>query len=168
MYRKYTQAFTLIELLVVMAIILIIAGMLVSVGGPASKSAKKRKAEVMISALEVAIGMYKADTGGYPLDTGAGFTIPSQVLYDYLTNKAKYGAGGTSPKTGWDGPYMQFKGTDLSTTTPYQILDPWKKSYNYDSSSPITHNTYSFDLWSNGPDGKTATVAEKLDDKTNW
>lgn len=66
MNKKFMQVFTLIEFLAVIVIILVIAGMFMGVSGPASQSAKKRKAKVVISALEVAICMYHADTGTYP------------------------------------------------------------------------------------------------------
>ncbi len=156
MYRKYTQALTLIELLAVMVIILIIAGMFVGVSGPASKSAKKRKAEVMISALEVAIGMYKADTGLYPpSDTADGIGTTAK-LNDYLSTGGTN--SGVTPATGWSGPYMEFKQGDISQTN-WTIIDPWGNSYLYDPKTTThtpTHNTASFDLWSTGPGGTDA------------
>ncbi|MFH0839680.1 MAG: type II secretion system protein GspG [Candidatus Omnitrophota bacterium] len=154
--------FSLIELLSVMVIILILAGLFVGVSGPASRSAKKRKAEVMVSALEVAIGMYKADRGVYPpTDSGSGCAI----LYDYLTNETAYGGGALA---GWAGPYMEFKNEDLMGTTPEEIKDPWGNPYNYQEPGAVGQNENSFDLWSNGPDGKTSTAQEKVDDKANW
>lgn len=165
MYRKYTQAFTLIELLAVMVIILIIAGMFVGVSGPASQSAKKRKAEVMISALEVAIGMYKADTGSCPpTGTGAAPDPGSQTLYDHLTNTTAYGTGGSSAITGWSGLYMNFRGGDILGG---QILDPWGTPYNY-SYGAWTNNPYpgSFDIWSDGPNKQSDWGS--VDDIKNW
>jgi general secretion pathway protein G len=166
MYKKNTQAFSLIELLAVMTIILIIAGFFVGVGGPARESAKKRKAEVMISALEVAIGMYKADTGVYPVtDGGTGCTN----LYDRLTNTAVWGSGGSTPMTGWGGPYMEFKSEDISGG---QIKDPWSRVYRYKTLGD--HNTNSFDLWSIGPDNQDDNpntnpgATAPNDDRTNW
>ena len=166
MNRKFMQAFTLVELLAVMVIILIIAGMFVGVSGPASKSAKKRKAEVMISALEVAISMYKADTGAYPLSDTTDDAGTTSKLNDYLST------GGVNipvtPAIGWSGPYMQFKEGDISTTN-WTIVDPWGNSYMYD---PVTtthapdHNTKSFDLWSKGPNG-TDNLGT-IDKINNW
>ena len=43
-----------------------------------------------------------------------------------------------------------------------QALDPWKRVYKY--VYPGSHRTYSFDLWSSGPDGQDGTE----DDVTNW
>ena len=152
---KLTQAFTLIELLTVMAIIMIIAGMVVGVSTTARESARKRKSEVMIAALEIGISMYHADTGNYPTgDDGTG----CYFLYDLLTN-AEYGdglSGGGNPAdiAGWRGPYMEFKTKDLNNVAD-EIIDPWGNVYNYDATNPITHNTNSFDLWSiGGSDGR--------------
>ncbi len=170
MNRKFTQAFTLIELLAVLVIILIIAGLFVGVSGPASQSAKKRKAEVMISALEVAIGMYKADTGLYPPSdnpSGAGTTAK---LNDYLSTGGEYSTPQPvpCPPTGWSGPYMKFRSEDISPG--YQIVDPWGTSYIYNSFSP-THNASSFDLWSCGPDEENdegTAGTDPDDDIKNW
>jgi general secretion pathway protein G len=167
MQQLMPRGLTLIELLAVMVIILILAGLFVGVGGPARESARKRKAEVMISALEVAIAMYRADTGVYPV-TDAG--IGCANLYDRLTNTAVYGPTGTAPMPGWAGPYMAFKNEDRGTIgADTHIKDPWATTpltiahvYNYQT--PGTNNTISFDLWSNGPDG----VSGNADDITNW
>ena len=161
-----SRGFTLIEILAVMVIIMIIAGLFVGVSGPASQSAKKRKAEVMISALEVAIGMYKADTGAYPPNTGNTWIIDD--LKDNSTSVV-----------GWGGPYMEFKREDYQGKNPASkiIVDPWGQPYNYDPKT-ITpphdppHNTNSFDLWSDGPDTRNGmgdtTTPDGKDDITNW
>jgi len=163
MNRKCTQAFTLIELLAVMTIILVLAGLFVGVSGPASQSAKKRKAEVMISALEVAISMYHADTGSYPINNG-GWTSAS--LYEYLVDPDnKYCAGGSAPIPGWAGPYMEFKGGDVNASR--EILDPWGTPYNYNANPAYNpNNKNSFDMWSYGPD-KTNDFGWD-DDIRNW
>lgn len=158
---KLTQAFTLIELMTVMAIILIIASLIVGVGKSARDAAKKRKAEVMIGTLEVAISMYRADTNVYPGDNdGSG----CDDLYDELIIGTDFTGG--SP---WYGPYMEFKSNDLTGTTPEEIKDPWGNVYHYNSiggASDPTHNDQSFDLWSEGPNGEDNAGGD--DDITNW
>lgn len=138
---KSVKGFTLIELLAVIVIILILAGLFVGVGGPARESAKKRRAEVMISALEVAIGMYKADTGGYPSDASLATMISA----------LKQDPGGSV--VGWAGPYMEFKQNDYQGKNPATniIIDPWEKAYHYDV-TPTWGNTNSYNLWSEGSD----------------
>lgn len=156
--------FTLIELLVVMAIVLIVAGMVIGVSGPASRSAKIRKAEVMISALEVAIGMYHADTGGYPIQDGVSPT-GCKNLYKGLVNGTLTFSGNPP----WRGPYMEFKSGDLMVTgTDTEVKDPWGRSYKYEQPGTTPTTSKSFDLWSCGPDGKTSSVADKVDDIKNW
>lgn len=157
---KTAPGFTLIELLAVMVIILIIAGFFVGVSGPAGQSAKKRKAEVMISALEVAICMYHADTGEYPGDASLSAMI----------NALKTNPG--APVVGWGGPYMEFKREDYQSKDPTTniILDPWGIAYSYDA-APAKGNTNSFNLWSWGPD-KTNDSSDPDtlpdDDIRNW
>ncbi len=151
---KLTQAFTLVELLAVMILIMILAGLIMSVGSAARRKAVETKAQVMIASLEVAISMYHTDTGEYPGDT---------TLYGDLT---------TDPGVaGWRGSYMEFDRKDISGT---QIVDPWGRAYFYnglETTAPITapsNNSNSFDLWSIGADGESTTAAEKKDDITNW
>ena len=175
MYKKYTQGVTLIELLTTMSIIFIIAVLFLAVGGPARETAKRKKAKVMISALEMAIGMYKADTGSYPpTDDG----LNSINLYDALTNLNHGVKGNPAYIAGWAGPYMQFKNVDLGSatvttggygygygygaTTMPVIIDPWRRSFQYRMpGTPSTNNN--FELWSNGSDPSSTA-----DDITNW
>lgn len=167
---KLTQAFTIIELMVVISIILILAGLIVSTGTRLKIEAKKTKAKSMISSLEIAISMYRADTGAYPPESDAAVTpnTPSAVLYDYLRNEDKYGSEGTAPIEGWRGPYMEFDTKDI---VGGEIVDPWGRAYKYDSlTTPPAppHNTNSFDLWSTGPDGIDQGGALGSDDIYNW
>ena len=156
--KKFTQAFTLVEIIVAMALAAVIMTMIVVVGAGARRTAQKRKAEAMIAALEVAIGMYHADTGNYPdTDNGSG----CERLYDHLTNSNYGNTSHADYKPGWHGEYMKFRDEDLSGT-PTQIIDPWSANYNYET--PGDQNTTSFDLWSIGPDDSEGT----LDDITNW
>jgi type II secretion system protein G len=162
---KFTQGFTLIELITVMVIILIIAGLMIGVGGSAREAAKKRKAEVMIGSLEVAISMYDADTGQYPPDNEQ--TSSCESLYDHLINENHRpdDDGTITPPeiAGWRGPYMEFNDRDLNIGQT-AIVDPWGNAYEY-AVGPATGNTNSFNLWSYGPDGPTGTTG---DDIYNW
>ncbi len=146
---KMTQAFTLIEFVVVMAIIGIIAGMIVSVGGAARRQAKEAKAKAMISGLEVAISMYRSDVGSWPPDDSAA--TGSESLYEHLTDTAQFGPTGTAPITGWRGPYMEFKESDLNNAQS-AIVDPWDNLYQYIDQSWFDINRYA--VWSMGQDGQ--------------
>jgi prepilin-type N-terminal cleavage/methylation domain-containing protein len=94
------DSFTLIELLTVMAVIAILAALVLSISGFASKKAATARAEAEIKALSVACESYKTDQGAYPhqpmsIVSGAatsgsipavsGTNVPSDVL-DPRTN----------------------------------------------------------------------------------
>jgi type II secretory pathway pseudopilin PulG len=59
-------AFTLIELIVVIAIIIILAGLILSTVGYVQKKGSRSRAETEIAAVSAACESYKADNGVYP------------------------------------------------------------------------------------------------------
>jgi len=59
-------AFTLIELLVVMAIIIVLAGLILSTVGYVQKKGARSRAETEIAAMSAALESYKADNAVYP------------------------------------------------------------------------------------------------------
>ena len=61
-----TAAFTLIELIVVIAVIVILAGLVLSTVGYVQKKAARSRAETEIAAMSAACESYKADNGVYP------------------------------------------------------------------------------------------------------
>src|SRR5438093_1573360 len=65
-----TAAFTLIELIVVIAIIVILAGLVLSTVGYVQKKAARSRAETEIAAMSAACESYKADNGDFCLGTG--------------------------------------------------------------------------------------------------
>ena len=172
---KSTQAFTVIELATVLVIILIISGLIVGASSKIREVALETKTESMIAALEVAISMYHADTGGYPPDTDAVVgSTPSAVLYDYLrnTNHQPDGDGTiTYPEVdGWRGPYMEFKVEDLGSGSD-EVVDPWGEPYRY-KTAPVWGNKSSYNLWSTGigrtNDSGGADDTDFGDDIYNW
>jgi prepilin-type N-terminal cleavage/methylation domain-containing protein len=66
------SAFTLIELLAVMTIILILAGLILSIAGNANYKAATSRAQGEIQAISTALESYKADNGAYPSSTPPG------------------------------------------------------------------------------------------------
>ena len=143
--RKH--GFTLIELLVVIAIITILAGMVVGGAQQARKRGAITKTKAQIATLETAISMYEADIGNYP---GSG----NSSLVSALTED--------SGDADWSGPYIKIRKDELNEKGEY--LDAWGNSFVY--VNPGTHNEYSYDLYSSGPDGK-GDGTEK-DDIQNW
>ena len=81
------EAFTLIELLTVMAIILILAGLILSIAGHVQGKASTSRATAEIQAFSTAINNYQIDNGAYPRlkampspDPGASATYNTDFL----------------------------------------------------------------------------------------
>ena len=147
------NSFTLLELLIVIAVIAILSGILMPAAMQAWSKAYVEKAKAQLSALEVALGMYKTDIGYYPEDDGAS-TCTSLVTA--LTTAP-------SPVGNWHGPYMSFKEEEISSGN---FLDPWGTSYIYDK-DPSSGNTTSYNLSSYGADGASGGTGND-EDITNW
>lgn len=115
------SSFTLIELLTVMAVIAILAGLILSVSGYATKHGALARASAEIQAISSACESYKADNGTYPhqalatsgsgstpysdqldprtngnsVSTNAAYATPSLELYEALTGDTSLsGTGG--------------------------------------------------------------------------
>lgn len=123
------RAFTLIELMIVVIIIAALASMVAPRLIDRSDDAKAHIARGDLSNLDVALKLYRLDTGRYP---------SSEEGLDALM--ARPGA-----VTQWKGPYLERK-----------AQDPWKRPYRY--KYPGVHNTGGFDLFSSGGDGQDGTA----------
>ncbi len=142
----HRTGFTLVELLAVMAIIAMLAGLVSSAALVARRRSVIAKAKAGIATMETALSMYEVDFGDFPPSGNAELV------------KA---LGGPSDDPDWYGPYMQFKRVD---TVDGEFLDPWGQPYVY--VYPGTQNTYTYDLYSQGPNG--TGDGEETDDITNW
>ncbi len=72
-------AFTLIELIVVIAIIIVLAGLILSTVGYVQKKGARARAETEIAAISAACESYKADNGIYPTDASTTETLRPNV-----------------------------------------------------------------------------------------
>lgn len=72
MTGRRTAGFTLIEILVVVAVVGILASILIPVAGRAAKGSKKRKAQVEVSSLKMAVEQFHQDHHYMPFKNTGG------------------------------------------------------------------------------------------------
>ena len=173
-YPQRPFAFTVIELLVVMSVIIVLAGLILSISGYVQKKGARSRAEAEIAAMSAALESYKADNGIYPTDstttenfdptttTSLSYSTASVFLYNSLAGAAN---GSRSPTAK---SYFTFKPNMLAPKDQTQvvsaIVDPFGNSYGYSTakaSGKAFGNNPTFDLWSVA-DGATGT------DQTKW
>lgn len=164
-----SSAFTLLELIVVIAVIIILAGLVLSTVGYVQKKGARARAETEIAAMSAACESYKADNGVYPrdntttqytdtLDARRNFDATQSVYQNasfYLYTQLSGDSSGSRSPTGKS--YMEFKPKMLlppsGTGTVTAISDPFGNSYGYSTANqadPATPKGYNptFDLWS--------------------
>ncbi len=152
------RGFTLIEILVVIAIILVLAGLILSTAGYVQKKAARSRAETEIAAMSAALESYKADNGIYPTDHDRTENVnpddpppatASQFLYEQLSGDAN------DDRTAEGKSYFTFKPNMLSPLDQSEMVqyirDPFGNPYGY-STARATGQIYgynpTFDLWS--------------------
>ncbi|HET6407309.1 MAG TPA: type II secretion system protein GspG [Chthoniobacteraceae bacterium] len=171
MKRKAPHGFTLIEMITVVAVIIILAGLVISVTGLVNQKANRTKAEGEMKAFTNALDAYKNDNGIYPrteetdkLDprvdvspTAGKYTRANLALYSALT-------GDFEPKDSPDGKpesknknYHNFNPTQLSATKDNTggvanvryISDPWGNPYGYSTAAVKIEEEYREDVRKN-------------------
>ena len=90
-----TRGFTIIELLVVIAIIIVVAGLVVGLGGVATSSQRTKRAEAEKARLVTLIDIYKSKIGIYPPGTNVNYPHLNTLLYELAG--AKRVTNGVSP-----------------------------------------------------------------------
>ena len=133
---KTNRAFSILELLLVLVILAILAGIVGMRFAGQSADAKVKAAKTQIAEFGTALDTYEIKVGSYPT---------TQQGLDALVREP-------SDVKDWPGPL-------LKKAVPE---DQWGNPWQY--SSPGTHNTLGYDLYSYGPDGQQGGG----DDITNW
>ena len=106
--------------------------------------ARAAAAQTDLASLSTVLKMFNEDCGRYP-------TMAEGL--DALIHRPP----NVRPDT-WHGPYLVARAQNP--------LDPWSHPYVY--RCPGTHHTNSFDIYSCGPDGKSASGGDDPDDINNW
>jgi prepilin-type N-terminal cleavage/methylation domain-containing protein len=167
------RGFTLVELLTVIGIILFLIAVIVGVFIRYGEMSKVRATQKLIERVGIGLARYKAELRSFPPDTGYGMPKDTKkdgdlVLYDsgalwrYLGKEVvKYRADGTIVAT--YGPYMSFTPGELLQYedsvygTSYCVMDAWYNPLGYvGDPKRVIHNRGDFDLYSAGPNKKTA------------
>ncbi|RLE14074.1 hypothetical protein DRJ04_03095 [Candidatus Aerophobetes bacterium] len=165
MVQERLKGLTLVELLIVIAVISILTTIITTSLIKATNRAKRSEAKTFIGKLELAISMYRIDTGMYPSDEEGSASL-----------RRALDPGENDPirdVPGWKGPYLEFRDNEVNSTG--ELVDPWHKGkndrehiyvYRADldndpSTFPPFHNTTSFDIYCKGFDGKTGTDKEE-------
>lgn len=138
MSHPISRGFTILELLLVLAILAVLAGIVASRFSGQSQAAKVKAAKTQLSNINLSLNRFEIDLGRYPTSSEG-----LRVLIEKPSDGAK----------AWGGPYL-----DSNVVPPDQWGNPW----NY--RQPGQHRTDSYDLWSNGPDGREGGG----DDVANW
>ena len=164
------SAMTIIELLVVILIILILAGLVLSVSSYVQQKGARARAESEIAAMSAALESYKADNGIYPTDTTTQMLAPnadpqggnpgnfvnaSQFLYKKLSGDSD-GNPTTSDAANDTKSYFSFKPNMLKPNPAgpnTYIRDPFGNAYGYSTFENVNPgnangNNPTFDLWS--------------------
>ena len=127
--------FTLIELMLVVIIIGALVAMVLPRLAGRSEQARMAAGQADINSnIATALKLYELDTGSYP--------TTDQGLQALLVKPGN--------AKNWNGPYLEKK-----------PLDPWGREYQY--TSPGSHRTNDYDLYSMGKDGQVSG-----DDIANW
>jgi len=162
MTARRTRAFTLIELLIVMAIILVLAGLVLTTSSYVHKKSQRSRAEAEIAAMSAALENYKADNGTYPKSSASdsldaktatnpvSYQAASGEFYAQLTGDADYDDNTDSGAKS----YMTFKPNMKTVPDPTKpasagnktfARDPFGNSYGYSTAGSYNPT---FDLWS--------------------
>jgi type II secretory pathway pseudopilin PulG len=178
-------AVTIIELLVVIIIILILAGLVLSIGSYVQNKGARARAETEIAAISAALESYKADNGIYPANSATNSLDPTTTTdpssynsaSNYLYIRLSGDSDGNPTTTGSSDTRNYFGGSlkqsMLGPNPPganTYLRDPFRNSYGYSTSkNPIANPTGyttaggynpTFDLWS--------TAGSTTSDTSKW
>jgi Tfp pilus assembly protein PilE len=155
--RVLKHRYSLIEILIVCGILLILAGIGISVYSLVNRKMQDSRCQAMIAKMSIALENYKAKTGYYI----QAATVATGFYIDIYKDKM------SSPGECTLNDFIDIPDSELATGTGRGAWkDPWGLQFRYQC--PGTHNPMSFDLYSFGSDKASTTAAQQADDITNW
>ncbi len=133
------------ELLVVIGIIIIIAAAILTVIPGMRQKTQEKATKAFMERLDVALEQYYSDNRSYP--SGDITNVKTALWPSDPTSKQ----------------YIEFDDNEINGD---DIVDYWGNPFVY--ATPGTQNTGSYDLYSDGTDGATASNGGDADDINNW
>jgi prepilin-type N-terminal cleavage/methylation domain-containing protein len=174
-----SRGFTLVEILTVIAIIVFLASFLGVVILKVQRNARVQAARAQVQRIGIGLNLYNGQFRNYPPDTGFGLEadrgnisgaglVGGTRMYDpgsiwrYIGQPVTDMSKAARPVYG---PFDTFKDKELKPYTGdpefpgknYYVVDPWNKPIGYiGAPERLLHNRDGVDIFSCGPDGKTA------------
>ncbi len=164
---RMRRGFTLLEMLTVVGIILFLIAVMVGVFIRTTQNSRIKAGHALIQKIGIGLARYQADFRCLPPDSGFGLPTTggvsgAKVFYDAATLWRFLGSEVTADGATY-GPYVKFTDYELQSITDgygkksFQIIDPWRNPIGYiGAPERVIHNRGGFDVFSCGPDGKTA------------
>ena len=143
--RTGEKGFTLMELLIVIGIIIVIAAAVLTVIPGMRQKTQEKATKAFMERLEVALEQYYDDNRSYP--SGDITSVKTTLAPSDPTSKQ----------------YIEFDDSEVNGS---DIVDYWGNSFVY--ATPGTQNTGTYDLYSTGVDGASASSGDDADDINNW
>lgn len=164
MKRPAPHGFTLVEMITVVAIIVVLAGLVISVSGLVSQKANRARADGEIKVMANHLDSFKRDNGTYPkteetdkldprLDVAptsskyikANLQMYSAITGDFLPEDAPDGKPEAESKSYYTFPRTQLnftKDKDGNPSTIRYIADPWGNPYGYSTAAAELEAAY--------------------------
>lgn len=168
MKRPTPQGFTLVEMITVVAVIVILAGLVISVSGLVMQKANRSRADGEIQVIKNHLDAYKRDNGTYPqtvntdkldprLDVSptsnkyllANLDMYSAITGDYLPASSPDGKPEKDSKIYYTFPRTQLSFTKDNSGNPQNIRyvsDPWGNPYGYSTAGAELEAKYRADV----------------------
>ena len=143
--RTGEKGFTLMELLIVIGIIIVIAAAVLTVIPGMRQKTQEKATKAFIERLEVALEQYYDDNRSYPSG-------------DITSVKTALEPSGPTSRQ-----YIEFDDSEVNGS---DIVDYWGNPFVYDATP--SNNTGTYDLYSTGVDGASASSGDDADDINNW